>query len=244
VTEWLALLASAAFVAGLLGGVHCAAMCGGIVAACASGGRHRTFAWRRTLAYNAGRISSYVVAGAIAGAAGQIGLALRGGSAVHHVLLLVAGISLVVVALYVGGATRIVRGMERIGGFVWRYLQPYSRAFLPADTPARALGLGLLWGWLPCGMVYAVLMTAVATGDAVQGALVMLAFGGGTLPNLIGVAYAAGRLRAPMKEPALRIAAAATIALIGVTALAGAAGAHLSAFDALFCLVPASTPLH
>jgi sulfite exporter TauE/SafE len=212
------LLASAA-VAGLLGGVHCAAMCGGIVAAvCGTGGGDMP--WRRTYAYNAGRIASYTAAGAIVGAIGQAGFAWRGDVMLRQTLMLGAGVTLVLLALFLAGWSPLVRAMEAAGATLWRRLQPCTRRFLPANTIPRALGLGVLWGWLPCGMVYAVLLTAASTGDMRDGALVMAAFGLGTLPNLLAVAVFAHRLQRYTGIRGVRIAGALAVAAFGIYALA------------------------
>ena len=243
-TGWLGFLLSGAFFAGLFGGVHCAAMCGGIVAACVSRRAKSGFQWQRALAYNIGRITSYAVAGAVAGALGHAGIALRGDSMTHHLLLGVAGSALIVIALYIAGYGRVVHVLEAAGAVVWRYIQPWSRVFLPADTVTRAMGLGLVWGWLPCGMVYAALMTAVASADALWGASIMLAFGVGTLPNLIAVALLADRLRTALRGRFQRLSAAATFGVLGVVALVGAAGSDLFSVNPLFCLVPAGPAAH
>jgi len=244
VTGWLGFLLSAAFLAGLFGGVHCAAMCGGIVAACVSRRANGGFDWRRALAYNIGRITSYVAAGAAAGALGHAGMALRGTSMTHHLLLGLAGSALIVIALYIAGIGRVVHTLEAAGAVVWRHVQPWSRAFLPADTAARAVGLGLVWGWLPCGMVYAALMTAVASADVLWGASIMLAFGIGTLPNLIAVAVLADRLRSALHGRFHRLTAAAALGILGIVALAGAIGSDLLAANPLFCLVPGGLSAH
>jgi len=212
---YLHLLLTSAAVAGLLGGVHCAAMCGGIVSAVCAGSAAR-LPWSRALAYNLGRIGSYAVAGALAGGVGQAALAWRGEVVLRQTLMTVAGVSLLVLALFLAGWTPLVRAIEGGGGLLWRRLQPYARHVLPANTVPRALGLGLLWGWLPCGMVYAVLLTAAATGSAVDGALVMAAFGLGTLPNLLAIAAFAQRVQAYARRAAVRYAAAAIIAGFGI----------------------------
>ncbi|OGA45046.1 MAG: hypothetical protein A3G24_10620 [Betaproteobacteria bacterium RIFCSPLOWO2_12_FULL_62_13] len=214
---WLQLLVSSAFIVGLLGGAHCAAMCGGIVGAvCGRRGDSGGTRWRYALAYNAGRIISYAVAGALVGSLGQAGLWLRGGAVAQQALLAAAGATLIVLALYVAGVTPLMRALETAGAVVWRRIQPYSRCFLPVDSPLRALGLGLVWGWLPCGMVYAVLLTALATGDALRGALVMLAFGAGTLPNLLALALFFERLGKWGRVRAVRVAAGVLIAGFGL----------------------------
>lgn len=233
---WLEAILLAAFVAGLMGGAHCAAMCGGIVGAVCrpraddnAGGQ-----WRHALAYNGGRIFSYSVAGALAGALGQGGLALRGGPLAQQMLMFIAGATLLLMALYVAGVTPVARGLEAAGSVVWRRIQPYSRWFLPADSVPRALGLGAVWGWLPCGMVYAVLLTAMATADARQGALVMLAFGLGTLPNILAIAMLFGQFG---KFAALRPVRLAAGMIIGGLGIFGILKATQPAFasDGLLC---------
>jgi sulfite exporter TauE/SafE len=197
-------------------------MCGGIVAACtpARAGRQR---WSCAAAYNAGRVGSYTVAGALAGAIGQGALALRAGAPAQQAMLAAAGLSMLLLATYVAGFTRVVKPVESAGARVWRHVQPYSRWFLPANTVPRALGLGAVWGWLPCGMVYGVLLTALATGSALEGALVMAAFGLGTLPNVLAIAAVAARLRSATRRPLARYAVSALAAAIGTLALLKAA---------------------
>lgn len=218
---YLNVVLTSAAVAGLLGGVHCAAMCGGIVSAVCAGGAAR-LPWLRALAYNLGRIASYAVAGAFAGGVGQAALAWRGAVMLRQTLMMAAGASLLLLALFLAGWTPLVRAIEGAGGFLWRRLQPYTRRVLPANTVPRALGLGMLWGWLPCGMVYAVLLTAAATGRAADGALVMAVFGLGTLPNLLAIAAFAHRVHAYARRAAVRYAAAAIIAGFGVYGLSHA----------------------
>lgn len=214
---WLQTMLLTAFAAGLLGGAHCAAMCGGIVSlTCAPAASGHSRRWRFALGYNLGRISSYVVAGALAGALGQTGMALRGGALAQHLLMFLMGVTLIVVALNVAGVRPVTRGIEAAGGFLWRRMQPVSRHLLPVNSPLQALGLGALWGWLPCGMVYAVLLTALASGNALEGGLILAAFGLGTLPNLLLIGAVAGRARRWMQLRRLRYVASAVIAAVGI----------------------------
>jgi len=217
VDGWLQTMLLTAFMAGLLGGAHCAAMCGGIVGlTCspAAGGQARQ--WRYALAYNLGRIASYVVAGALAGLLGQGGMALRGGLLAQHLLMFLMGMALIVVALNVAGVGPVTRGIEAAGGFLWRWIQPVSRHFLPVTSPRQALGLGALWGWLPCGMVYAVLLMALASGNAAEGALMLAAFGLGTLPNLLLIGAAVHRAQGWGQVRGMRYAASVAIAAVGI----------------------------
>ena len=226
----LQVLLTGAAIAGLLGGVHCASMCGGIVAAvCGTGGGDMP--WRKTYAYNFGRIASYTAAGAIVGALGQAGVAWRGDVVLRQTFMMGAGVALLLLALFMLGWSPLVRVMEALGARLWRYLQPWTRRFLPVDTIPRALGLGALWGWLPCGMVYAVLLTAAATADALDGALVMAVFGLGTLPNLLAVAVFAHRFKHYTGIRGMRIAGAMTVAAFGIYAITH--GVHPQALHAL-----------
>ena len=230
---------SAAFLAGLAGGVHCAAMCGPIVGiVCAARGEGAgTGRWlRHALAYNAGRIASYAAAGAITGAIGAGSLALRGEPLTQQVMLAVMSVSLIVMAAYVSGLAPFVRGIEAAGAVAWRRIEPHSRRFLPARTPARAFGLGMVFGWLPCGMVYIALIAALATADPLHGALIMTAFGLGTLPNLLALSawfrYATARIRGRVA----RVLVAAVIAGVGMAGLAKAVEPATVSADGSWCL--------
>lgn len=235
---WLQAMAVAAFSAGLLGGVHCAAMCGGIVSLTCSPGpdgkvRHPLF----PLAYNTGRIASYTVAGALAGAAGQAGIALRGGMLAQHLLMFLMGLTLVVVALNVAGVRPVTRGIEAAGAALWRQMQPLSHRFLPVTTPWQALGLGAVWGWLPCGMVYAVLLMALASGKAVEGALILAAFGLGTLPNLLAIGATVGRMRHWTQRGWVRYPVSLLIAAVGIYGMLHVLQPAAQQPNSLFCRV-------
>ena len=208
----------ALFFVGLLGGVHCFGMCGGIVGALSLGSAPR---WTLHLAYNAGRIASYVAAGALAGAFGQAGLALGTADTstawtARLALFLLANLMLVALGLYLMGATRVLAGVERLGQGVWRRLQPLGRRFLPASRIGQAFPLGLVWGWLPCGLVYGALFSALSSGSAARGAVLMLAFGLGTLPNLLLAGLLAARLRAWTQRSWVRVVAGGVILGFGV----------------------------
>ena len=179
----------ALFLVGLLGGTHCVGMCGGIVGALSMGGGR----WSLHLAYNTGRILSYGLAGALAGALGAASLGLAGQTTARLVLYVFANLMLVALGLYLLGVTGALALTEKAGQKLWRRIQPLTRRFLPARTVAQALPLGLLWGWLPCGLVYGALASALSAGSAWHGAGLMLAFGLGTLPNLLLAGVVLGR---------------------------------------------------
>ncbi len=208
----------ALFLVGLLGGTHCVGMCGGIVSALSLGGPAR---WSLHLAYNGGRILSYGVAGAIAGAVGGAGLLLEGALPVRLVLYLLANLMLVALGLYLIGVTRALAFTERLGQNLWRRLQPLGQRFLPARTVAQAFPLGLLWGWLPCGLVYSALATALTAGSPVRGAGLMLAFGLGTLPNLLLAGLLLGRLNEFTRRPSVRMVSGLLVLAFGLYGLVG-----------------------
>jgi hypothetical protein len=224
----------AVFLTGLLGGVHCAGMCGGIVAALAGqrGGKRLSL----HLAYNGGRVLSYALAGALAGAAGSLGLLLDGLLPMQLALYVLANAMLIGLGLYLAGVSSVVAWIERLGAALWRRIQPLTRNLLPADTLPRALGLGLLWGWLPCGLVYAVLTTALLTGNALDGAAIMAAFGLGTLPNLLLAGLALRRMTAATRARPLRMAAGGLVLGFGVYGLANAASLSDHIRAGLICL--------
>lgn len=187
--------------AGLASGVHCVGMCGGIVGAMSMGGKA---GWGMHLAYNSGRILSYVTAGAIAGALGAASLGLEGQLPARMTLYFIANLMLVALGLYLLGITGALAFTERAGQALWRRLQPLTRRFLPVRGIGQAFPLGLLWGWLPCGLVYSALATALAAGSASRGAATMLAFGLGTLPNLLLAGLLLARLNLFVRRPAVR----------------------------------------
>lgn len=185
-----------AFLVGLLGGGHCVGMCGGIVGAVSLNLPGQRPHSRFLLAYNAGRIGSYTLAGGLAGLLGSSGFFLHGVLPVEKALYLLANVILVALGLYLAGFWHGVLMLEKAGSVLWRQLQPLSKKLLPLRSIAQAFALGAVWGWLPCGLVYSVLVAALAAGSALQGGLLMLAFGLGTLPTLLAMGMAAVRLKA------------------------------------------------
>ena len=208
----------ALFLVGLLGGTHCIGMCGGIVGALSLGGPAR---WSLHLAYNAGRILSYTAAGALAGALGAAGIGLGGDAPVRIILYLVANLMLVALGLYLLGVTRALAFTERLGQRLWLHIQPLTRRFLPARTVAQAFPLGVLWGWLPCGLVYSALATALGSGSVAGGALAMLAFGAGTLPNLLAAGILLAKMSEFVRRAPVRIASGLLVLGFGLYGLTG-----------------------
>ncbi|MFZ2628203.1 MAG: sulfite exporter TauE/SafE family protein [Rugosibacter sp.] len=213
----------AVFLVGILGGVHCVGMCGGIVSALTLQMPATKKAWPIHLAYNIGRITSYTVAGALMGALSNLGLLLNHWLPVQMALYVAANLMMIGLGLYLIGMTRALAFTERAGQVLWRYVQPVTRRFLPVRGVAQALPLGIVWGWLPCGLVYSVLTLALLSGSATRGALTMLAFGLGTLPNLMLAGLLLVRFRRVMQGRALRLGSGVTVLAFGVWGLINAA---------------------
>ncbi len=205
----------AVFFVGLLGGVHCLGMCGSVVGIFTAQIPKESARWPFHLAYNSGRVASYMLAGALVGAAGQAGLLLRDVVPVQHLLFALSSLMLIALGLYLAGIWNVVRRIEQAGGVLWRHIQPLTRGLLPVTTPTRALLLGALCGWLPCGLVYSVLVTALASGHAQSGALIMLAFGLGTLPNLLAIGMFWERSRRWAQSKRVRMIAGFLVAGFG-----------------------------
>lgn len=213
-----------AFLVGLLGSTHCLGMCGGIVSALTFGVRDdlRRSSWTLVpylLAYNAGRIGSYVIAGLIAGAVGAGAFGLLPSNSTRWVVQLVTGGFMIALGLYLAGWWPGLQTLEKWGGVLWSRLEPLGRKLLPVDRPLKALAFGLVWGWLPCGMVYAMLAWALASGSAGQGASLMLAFGLGTLPMLLAIGITAEWLKDFVRHPRVRQGAGLIVLLFGLYTL-------------------------
>ncbi|MBV7315697.1 sulfite exporter TauE/SafE family protein [Shewanella sp. NIFS-20-20] len=191
---------TAAILVGLMGAGHCFGMCGGLVGAFSSHIPSRraepllVTQLKFQLAYNGGRLISYAAAGAIAAGLGQgLGQLIAVDDYLVYLRLL-AGMMMILTGLYIARWFSGLLVIEAGGKRLWRYIQPIGQRILPLDTLPKATMAGMVWGWLPCGLVYSMLTWAIASGDVAQGALTMLAFGLGTLPALFFTGVATQRL--------------------------------------------------
>ena len=154
--------------------------------------------------YNIGRILSYSFAGLVAGAIGTGVLASAGFDQGHAILRAIGVAMMIAIGLYLAGWLPQLAIVEKIGVPVWKKLEPVGRKLLPVASLPKALAYGLIWGWLPCGLVYFVLLWALTAGNAVQGALTMLAFGIGTLPTLLATGFMTSWLTRFARSPTAR----------------------------------------
>lgn len=209
---------TAALLTGLLGGLHCAAMCGGIATGLAASlpkpGLGPAFA------LNGGRLLGYTAAGAVVGGFGGGLLTLARSEGLATSLRVAMGLVLLVAALRLLWPAKlgfVTRGSQ----WFWRLLRPLQARVVPAAGPMRPWVLGLFWGWLPCGLSTTMLAAAWLEASALHGALLMLAFGTGTLATMLPITWSGARLGGLLKHRGWRIAGATLIALAGVITMAG-----------------------
>lgn len=210
-----------AFLIGLLGSTHCLGMCGGISASLSmalpvgSGFRFRQSLM--LLAFNFGRIASYAVIAA--------GVALLSTSAADQwaelggLLRTIAGLLLILMGLSMAQWWQGIRYVERLGAPVWAKLSPLTRRLLPVRHPGQALALGVLWGWLPCGLIYSTLGWAALQPTVNSAALTMVFFGLGTLPSMLATGYAAGWIKGLQGNRLFRNGAAVMLIVFGLWTL-------------------------
>ena len=211
-------LLAAAFVTGLLGSAHCFGMCAGLSGLFAVNASVASLKSQIPLAvaYNTGRILSYAFLGLVVASLGQT--VVKAIPDMAAPVRFASGLLIVIVGLQVAFNWRFLAPLENAGARIWQRIAPAAKGLLPVTSMPKALGLGLLWGWLPCGLVYSVLLLAATTANAVNGGLVMLAFGLGTSPAMIMTGLSASRLSLFMSRK--RLGAGLLIVLIGLLTLA------------------------
>ena len=216
-TESLPLI-GAAFVTGLLGSAHCFGMCGGLSGLFAVNANAASLQRDIPMAitYNLGRILSYAFLGILVAAVGQ---SIVGGvPKLTGPVRLFSGLLIVIVGLQVAFNWRVLAPVEKAGARIWNRIAPAAKGLLPVTSMPKALGLGLLWGWLPCGLVYSVLLLAATTANPAAGAVAMLAFGVGTMPAMIATGVSASKLAGFMSRR--RLGAGLLIVILGLATLA------------------------
>ncbi len=224
----------AAFVTGLLGSAHCGAMCGGIAVAAAlpapptTGPRAPLALGMAALLPNLGRIGSYTLAGALVGGLGGGLLGALDLAVIAPWLRLGVGLVLLLAALRLAAPRWAAQLPSGPAIPLWQAMAPLRR-IVPATGPWRARALGALWGWLPCGLSYTLLGAAWLEGSALHGALLMLAFGLGTLPALVALATAGLRWGASTRMSWGRHAGAVLVGGAGVLTLSAPWLVHVPA---------------
>jgi sulfite exporter TauE/SafE len=188
-----------AFVMGLVSSLHCIGMCGSIIGtltlSLSPEIRHKkALLLPFVFNYNFGRITSYTIAGALAGLIQSLATLQMGEIHGHRLLQILSALIMAGAGLYIAGWFPRFAYIEKAGMHFWKTIEPFGRKLIPVKTRSHAFLFGMVWGWLPCGLVYAALALAATAGDVSKSALTMLAFGLGTLPAVMGVGIMTGIL--------------------------------------------------
>ena len=230
----------AAWIAGLLGGLHCLAMCGAYVTI-VQGRATVPLEPRRDVvagqaAAHAGRVLTYVLLGTLFGAAGGTAFA-QAFTPLQRGLYVAANVMLLLLAWGIAHGRTAPSSLEALGLRLYSALAPAAGRALRGRGIASRFALGALWGLTPCALVYGVLPLALLSGGAWQGALIMLAFGVGTLPNLLAAGWALSRLKRRLEAKAVRWAAGAIVAVFALAGLWRALFVPASLGAGPFCLI-------
>jgi hypothetical protein len=197
-------------------------MCGGILtammfAAPEAEQKNKLKIFNRSLAYNSGRIISYSAAGLLSGLLGLQIAGLFQGLNAHLILQSIASLVLVALALNILGILPFKKFTESIGMKLWKYIQPLGKRFYPVNTNGRALLFGMVWGWLPCGLVYSALLLSLSAGTPFNGMMTMFFFGLGTLPGMLSTGYFSDYLNRVKTNRYFKIITAILMILIAIS---------------------------
>lgn len=223
------LLLATALAAGFFGSPHCLGMCGGIVSALGFALQSQTPGRRLLLQslYHLGRLLSYSLLGVLVGLLGKGILAPLVNSRWPYVL---TAAMMILFGLYLTGWWRGLDRLEAAGARLWQAMAPLRKRFIPINTMPRALAAGMLWGFLPCGLVYSALALAMTSANALTAGAAMLAFGLGTLPMMLMTGSAAAELKNKLQQQGWRTANGLLVVAFGLwtllQALTHTAGGH------------------
>jgi len=216
-----------AFIVGLLGAGHCLGMCGGITGMLtnAIGPNNQFKKFQLVFSYNLGRLASYTLIGAIVGFSSSLAVKSTGFDVKY--LHIVSALFIVLLGLYIGQFWQVLGRIEVIGKKLWQLISPLAKHFIPVNRPFQALGLGALWGWLPCGLVYSMLTWALASGSATTGAGLLFFFGLGTLPALLSMSYGVHYVQNMMRNTRLRQSIGLLMIVYGIYSILIASGIRI-----------------
>lgn len=207
---------TAALLAGLFGSAHCLGMCAGISGLFAVNSNITTMRKQLPMAiiYNAGRVMSYALLGVIVGTFGSV--VVKASPDIAGGIRMLSGVVIILVGLKVAFDLRLLNPIERMGGTLWSRIAPAAQRLVPVTSIPRALGLGLVWGWLPCGLVYSVLLIAATSAAPADGAVIMIAFGVGTMPAMVMTGLGAAKLSQLMRRRSTRLGLGLLIVVLGL----------------------------
>ncbi|MDH5327902.1 MAG: sulfite exporter TauE/SafE family protein [Gammaproteobacteria bacterium] len=213
-----------AFFVGFASTLHCLGMCSGIAGGLSASlplpvrserSQHISF----LLAYNLGRVTSYAIVGGLVGGLSNTAFQFFNPGPVHLFIHISTTLMLALMALYLMGLFPKFSSLQYLGNPVWKYLEPVGRKLLPVKSRLRAFNFGMVWGWLPCGLVYSMLFLALASGSVVTGATILAAFGLGTLPSMLFAGYLSTYLLSLKKLPIIRTTIGGTLLVVAMVYL-------------------------
>lgn len=212
-----------ALLMGMFSALHCLGMCGSIIGSLTLSLKREIRENKQQLlpfvaSYNSGRVFSYTIAGFLAGLAEEVLSSPLGEGHGHRVLQILSALVMLGAGLHVAGWFPRFAYIEKIGIVVWRTIEPYGRRLVPVETLPKAFVFGMVWGWLPCGLVYTALALAATTGDVVRSTFTMLAFGLGTMPAVMGVGIMTSWMVRVSSMKAFRQLAGITLILLALMA--------------------------
>jgi hypothetical protein len=212
-----------ALLMGLIGSTHCIGMCGGIISTLSTDfsgkGADRPNSFGIQLFYNLGRITSYSLIGLLVGLFSSRLMEMLPNP--HAVSMKIGGIFFILLGLYVSQLVNSFKYLEAGGQKLWRLIEPFGRKYLPAQSMGDAWKLGLVWGWLPCGLVYSALALAMTQTSALNSALTMTAFGLGTLPTLLLIGHFARQVKNLLQNARVRTGLGIIMIAYGLTLVTG-----------------------
>lgn len=218
-------LVISAFITGLLGNLHCFGMCGGLSSALSlSLKEHSHYSSKKIFAYqliyNFGRLSTYICFGLLAGTLGQV-ISTSFGSWGDHFLRIISGLLIVSLGFYLTNWWRGLSKLETKGAKLWQKIAPLMNRLMPVKTLKSAYALGLLWGFLPCGLIYSTLTLAASSGSTINGAFIMLSFGIGTLPSMLLTGLIAQKLSKFIRLEKVQLLSGIMIICFGIWTIIG-----------------------
>lgn len=215
----LEVLLFSAFTAGLFGSIHCVGMCGGITSALGLTIKNERKVLFSVL-FQLGRLTSYAIAGSLIGLLGASLLGIDKPGLTTMILRLAAATFMFLLGLYLAGWFPKFVVLERIGMPLWRKISPVSQKLIPVTKVHQAVLLGAIWGWIPCGLVYSVLIWSAASVDPMTGALTMASFGLGTMPAMLAFTVGASQMVAFMTQSFVRKIMGSIIMTLALLAIA------------------------
>jgi len=206
-----------AFLLGFMGSAHCLGMCGGIVGALSFNNQGKNPLLIH-LSYQAGRISTYGFLGLLVGALGL--WASQFHDSIMLIMRAISGLLLILMGIYLMGQTASLIWLEKVGGLLWQRVQPFSKNLLPVTHPSKGFLLGLIWGFLPCGLIYSTLAWAGVSADPYHSAALMLCFGLGNLPALLSAGFFAAQINKLRQHIVIKYSFGLAIVIFGIWTLA------------------------